>query len=81
VGDHRGRGPVPVSLDFAPAAGLCPSCGHGWAWYDYDDGVERCRHRMADEQECGCPMDFFDAGRAETLRAWREDASPDVSRR
>ncbi len=49
-----------VSLDFAPAAGLCPDCGHGWAWYDYDEGQERCRHRIADG-ECGCRTDFIDA--------------------
>jgi hypothetical protein len=68
-----------VSLDFAPAAGLCPNCGHGWAWYDYDDGQEQCRHPVEiggrgregrSAEVCGCPMDFYDADRSEKIRRW-----------
>ncbi len=59
-----------MSLDFAPAAGLCPDCGHGWAWFDYDEGQEQCRHpvviaprgRECEQREvCGCRTDFIEA--------------------
>lgn len=68
-----------MTYDYAPAAGLCPSCGHGWAWYDYDEGKEGCQHpveirprgREGERREvCDCPMDFVDADRLEKVRRW-----------